>query len=254
MGPLPPSTPIIAISLKMYFSPSRTLSYLDSLSDIVNDTIQFIFVPDFLTLSSCAKDHPGSNILYGAQDGHWEDEGAWTGEVSMKSLKEIGCSVVELGHAERKAHFGETSEVITKKCAAAVRNGLIPLVCIGEPEEVGLEEAMEVIRAQLKEVFAAVRPEDDVILAYEPVWAIGKPIPAPTSHIVQIGSAIKKLLQEGGRTGHARVLYGGSAGPGLWSEIHSAVDGVFLGRFAHNIENVREIMREYAAVGPTDNE
>lgn len=162
----------------------------------------------------------------------------------MRSLREVGATVVELGHAERKAHFGETSQVVTKKCAAAVRNGLIPLVCIGEPEDVGVDAAVEVLKGQLDDIFRAVKPDDDLILAYEPVWAIGKPAPAPSTYIVEIGTSLRSLLKAEGRSEKVKILYGGSAGPGMWGSIRTAVDGMFLGRFSHDIKNVQQIIGE----------
>jgi len=245
-----PSPPVLAISLKLYFSPSPTQTYLSSLVSLVSSHPSFpgqlIYIPDFLNLQSCASKHPTSTsrIHYGAQDGHWEDEGAWTGEVSMRSLREVGCAVVELGHAERRRHFGETNEVVAKKCAAAVRNGLVPLLCIGELEQASLEESVQFLKTQLVDVFSTVSPSENLILAYEPVWAIGQPKPAPTSHIVDIGLALRQYLKEEGRGDTVKMLYGGSAGPGLWKEIGRAVDGMFLGRFAHVVSNVEVVMGE----------
>jgi triosephosphate isomerase len=121
------STPIVAISTKLYFSPSQTLAYVSDLTSLIASTTKpplTIFVPDFLTIWKCTTSYPTSTsqIHYGAQDGHWEDRGPWTGEISMSGIRDIGGEVVELGHAERKKWFGETDEVLSKKCVAAVRN------------------------------------------------------------------------------------------------------------------------------------
>ena len=248
-----PKAPILAISLKLYFSHTGTLRYLEQLASLTTTTtnlssppIQIIFIPDFLALAPCvtAFHTSSTRIHYGAQDGHWEDQGAWTGEVSMRNLREVGCAVVELGHAERRKHFGETDEVVGRKCRAAVRNDLVPIICIGEPTQTGLTESMEVLKSQLADVFRTTSPSDHLILAYEPVWAIGQPVPAPTPHIVEVARALKGMLKGEGRKQSVKVLYGGSAGPGMWEEIKDSVDGLFLGRFAHEIGNVRQIMRE----------
>lgn len=241
--------PILAISLKLYFSYARTLSYLSDLKSLVAETsttAQLFYIPDFLSLASCASQFPSnsSRISYGAQDGHWEDEGPWTGEVSMKTIHEIGGRVVELGHAERKTYFGETSEVISKKVAAAVRNGLIPLVCIGEENDSGVNGAIDALKSQLADIFSVTSKNDSIILAYEPVWAIGKPSPAPVSHISGVGKALRTIVEAEGRRESVKVVYGGSAGPGIWGEIKGAVDGLFLGRFSHKIENVRLVIEE----------
>jgi len=249
---LQPRSPILAISLKLYFTPSRTLAYLTELVSLTTSTTtpsnspQLFYIPDFLPLSQCISTQPPptSHIHYGAQDGHWEDSGPWTGEVSMSSLREIGCELVELGHAERRRYFNETDEVVGLKCSAAIRNGLVPIVCIGEKEECTVEEAMEVLKGQLQPILLNVAVDKHAILAYEPVWAIGKPRPAPTSYITGVGKALRRYLREEGREGKMLVLYGGSAGPGLWGEIKGAVDGMFLGRFAHEIGNVKRIMEE----------
>ena len=254
--------PILAISLKLYFSPNHTLRYLESLTSLTNHPttsshssssdlpIHFIFIPDFLTLTNCTTSYPTSTsgIRYGAQDGHWEDQGPWTGEVSMKSLREVGCEYVELGHAERRKHFGETDEIVVKKCCAAIRNHLIPIICIGEPTETDPASAVKVLESQLHGVFQSTSVEDELVLAYEPVWAIGQPVPAPVEHIVAMGRALRQLIEDAGRGGgKIKVMYGGSAGPGMWGQIRGALDGLFLGRFAHQIGNVKLIMDEMAA-------
>lgn len=162
----------------------------------------------------------------------------------MRSLKEIGCSVVEIGHAERRKNFGETGEVVGLKVRAAIRNGLIPIICIGEPRETSLEGTIKVLRNQLEEIYSVTSSSDTIILAYEPLWAIGQPVPASSSYIVSVGKALRAVVKEEGRRESVKVLYGGSAKPGLWREIEDGVDGMFLGRFAHEVGNVEVIMGE----------
>ncbi|CAD6564193.1 MAG: hypothetical protein TREMPRED_004468 [Tremellales sp. Tagirdzhanova-0007] len=254
--------PILAISLKLYFSPNQTLRYLETLASLTTRSttssrlsssdlpLRFIFIPDFLTLSNCSTSFttPTSGIHYAAQDGHWEDQGPWTGEVSMRSLREVGCEYVELGHAERRKHFGETDEIVVKKCCAAIRNGLVPIICIGEPTETDTTSAIKVLESQLDAVLRSTSVEDELVLAYEPVWAIGQPVAAPVAHIVAMGHALRRLIGHSGRGGgQVKVMYGGSAGPGMWAQIRGAVDGLFLGRFAHEIGNVKLIMGEMEA-------
>ncbi|KAJ5805094.1 triosephosphate isomerase [Penicillium riverlandense] len=262
---------LLLISLKMYFSPDRTLEYLRGLLDPANEIVHpenrerllLALIPDFLTVYPCAEiiknyeaQLPASAtsgpapFLLGAQDCMWEAAGAYTGEVSPASIRALGCSIVELGHAERRAIFGETDDQTARKAAATVAQGMVPLVCVGEvtapgpvaSEAVGLAvtECAVLVRA----VLAAIPADAPVIFAYEPVWAIGKPKPAGVDHVAAVVQGIRTVI--GPRPGAARVLYGGSAGPGLWGAggLGKAVDGMFLGRFAHEIEGVRKVVRE----------
>ena len=165
-------------------------------------------------------------------------------------LKQIGCDIVELGHAERRAPpFGETDEIVALKAQAAVRNQLIPLVCIGErsrssiaSEGVGI--AIRECSVQVNAVLDAVPEENDVIFAYEPVWAIGASEPAGRDHVVAVVGQLRQMVDAKKRKEAVRWLYGGSAGPGVWNELKGGVDGLFLGRFAHDMRNVERVLKE----------
>lgn len=264
---------LLIISLKMYFTPSRTLDYLHTLLEPKNGIVRpqnrskilLALIPDFLTIYPCAEiikqyesNLPESDrssdlpapFLLGAQDSFWEPLGAYTGEVSPLALRELGVSIVELGHAERRAIFSETDEQTGRKAAAVCAQGMVPLVCIGEitapgpvaSEAIGL--AVRQCEVQVRAVLDAIPAEAPVIFAYEPVWAIGKPVPAGVDHIAAVVSGIRAAI--GRRQGDVRVLYGGSAGPGLWGDggLGKAVDGMFLGRFAHDPEGVRKVVEE----------
>ncbi|KAL4897885.1 Triosephosphate isomerase [Aspergillus ambiguus] len=264
---------LLIISLKMYFTPSRTLDYLRALLDPQNDIVRpanrsqllLALIPDFLTIYPChdiiaryesslppADARPPPPFLLGAQDCFWEPLGAYTGEVSPQALRDMGVSIVELGHAERRALFGETDESTAKKAAAACAHGMVPLVCIGEITAPGAIASEAVGRAvaecavQVRPVLAAIPPHAPVIFAYEPVWAIGQPRPAGVDHIAAVVEGLRAVIAEQNRPGDVRVLYGGSAGPGLWGAggLGKAVDGMFLGRFAHEVEGVRKVVRE----------
>ncbi|KAL4903625.1 hypothetical protein BDW74DRAFT_37020 [Aspergillus multicolor] len=261
---------LLLISLKMYFEPSRTLEYCRALldPDIVRpenrSKLLLALIPDFLTIYPCAEiikeyastlpsvDSPSlpAPFLLGAQDCFWESLGAYTGEVSPLSLSSLGVSIVELAHAERRSIFGETDEQAAGKAAATCAQGMVPLVCIGEISAPGpvasaavglaVRECEPLVRAILN----AIPTDAPVIFAYEPVWAIGKPKPASVDHISAVVDGLRALI--GQRPGDVRFLYGGSAGPGLWGPggLGKAVDGMFLGRFAHEIEGVRKVVRE----------
>ncbi|CAG7921619.1 unnamed protein product [Penicillium olsonii] len=254
---------LLLISLKMYFTPERTQTYLHELLNPANQIITanpnllLALIPDFLTIYPCSQILQSYNtthnkpapLLLGAQDCFWESAGAYTGEVSPTSLHSLGCSIVELGHAERRAIFHESDAETALKAAAVCANNMLPLVCIGEitapgpvaSAAVGLavEECAVLVRA----VLAAIPADAPVVFAYEPVWAIGKPVPAGVDHVAAVVEGIRGVI--GARVGAVRVLYGGSAGPGLWAGgLGKAVDGMFLGRFAHEIGGVREVVRE----------
>jgi triosephosphate isomerase len=263
---------LLLISLKMYFTPERTLSYVRELLDPANEIVRpqnrekllLALIPDFLTVWPCAdiireyeSKLAASGIptspppfFLGAQDCMWEEYGAYTGEVSPAAIKSLGCSIVELGHAERRAIFGETDEQTARKAAAASAQGMVPLVCVGEitaPGAVASEavgQAVSECAVLVQAVLNAIPAEAPVIFAYEPVWAIGKPKPAGVDHVGAVVEGIRGVI--GSRPGTARVLYGGSAGPGLWGAggLGKVVDGMFLGRFAHEIEGVRKVVRE----------
>lgn len=265
----------------MYFQPARTLQYLYDLVNPKNDIIHpqnsshllLSLIPDFLTIHPCAEiignhfnhlNHASANqkphqqqqppLLLGAQDCFWEDLGAYTGEVSPLALRDLGVTIVELGHSERRTLFHETNHVTARKAAAVCKHGLIPLICVGEvtsPDTLS-SESEAVVNAvgecgvQVRAVLEAIPRDAAVIFAYEPVWAIGKPVPAGVGHVSGVVAGIRRAVGESGRVGECRVLYGGSAGPGLWSEggLGEAVDGMFLGRFAHEPEGVRKVVRE----------
>ncbi|KAE8372428.1 Triosephosphate isomerase [Aspergillus bertholletiae] len=269
--PVLPST-LLIISLKMYFTPTRTLDYLRALLDPKNDIVRpenrskllLALIPDFLTIypsNEIIKNYESSlapqdakilppPFLLGAQDCFWEPLGAYTGEVSPLALRSMGVSIVELGHAERRSIFGETDDQTGRKAAAASAHGMVPLVCIGEvtapgpvaSEAVGL--AVRECEVQVRAVLEVIPAHAPVIFAYEPVWAIGQPKPAGVDHISAVVEGIKAVV--GDRPGDVRILYGGSAGPGLWGPggLGKAVDGMFLGRFAHEVEGVRKVVRE----------
>ncbi|KAJ5994024.1 Aldolase-type TIM barrel [Penicillium sp. IBT 35674x] len=262
---------LLLISLKMYFTPGRTLEYMRGLLDPANEIVNpansskllLALIPDFLTIWPCAeilkeyqtqlsaagKTNLGPPpFLLGAQDCMWEQSGAYTGEVSPASIRALGCSIVELGHAERRAIFGETDEQTARKAAATCAQGMVPLVCVGEITAPGavasaaVGQAVSECAVLIRAVLDAIPAEAPVIFAYEPVWAIGQPKPAGVDHVAAVVEGIRGVI--GSRP--ARVLYGGSAGPGLWGEggLGKAVDGMFLGRFAHEIEGVRKVVRE----------
>lgn len=252
--PPPPNRRVVGVSTKMYFSAARTRQYVDELVQLLSapggavpDNVDVFVVPDHLTVTTTLGQLRGTKVWCGAQNASGEDGGAYTGEVSPAVLAELGCRLVEVGHAERRRLFGETDETTAKKAAAAARNGLVPLVCIGEVGRDGTGTlAVQECQRQVEAVLAAVPDEADVILAYEPVWAIGASEPAGVEHVVGVTGAIREFDCVRRRTGSTRIIYGGSAGPGLFKGLKDGVDGMFLGRFAHDPKQFYKTIQEIA--------
>ncbi|PSR80022.1 triosephosphate isomerase, partial [Coniella lustricola] len=264
---------LVGVSTKMYFSAARTSDYISSLvahlaqasqaaasPSLLFSNIDIFVIPDHLTLAAAVaqlalahdQQRLPTPVLVGAQDAFWADAGAYTGCVSPAVLAELGCRIVELGHAERRALLGESNTDVARKAAAAVRNGMTPLLCIGETERAKgvLSMAVGDCAAQVNAVLAgehALPPHADVVLAYEPVWAIGAAAPASAEHVVAVVGALRELPSvKARREGSVRIIYGGSAGPGVFEQLKGVVDGLFLGRFAHDVEAFVQTIHEVA--------
>ncbi|SDQ16788.1 Triosephosphate isomerase, partial [Curtobacterium sp. UNCCL20] len=166
-------------------------------------------------------------------------------------LREIGVDLVEIGHAERRSLFHETDDEIAGKVHAAFRNHLRPLICVGEASRASSQTAVADVTAQLDR-FTATAVADglagSVIVAYEPVWSIGAPQPAPDDHIVDVLAGIEAHLASRPELAGSAVIYGGSAGPGLLTRGQGRIGGLFLGRFAHDPEAIRTILDEVTAL------
>ncbi|EME44006.1 hypothetical protein DOTSEDRAFT_71722 [Dothistroma septosporum NZE10] len=237
----------------MYFDLPSTLRYIESVAALSSAAdaanVDFFVTPDFVSLLSAKERLAGTNVILGAQDSWHEDKGAFTGEVSPLVLSQAGVKIVEIGHAERRRLFGETDEDVAKKAAAIIRNGMIPLVCIGEKKKgeiasqaVGI--AVSECKPQIEAALSQIPDDAEVILAYEPVWAIGAAEPAGADHVVAVTQNLRALCA--GRKGRTRLLYGGSAGPGTFGKLKDGVDGCFLGRFAHDVKNLEKVIQEMA--------
>lgn len=242
---------IAGVSLKAYFGLEQTRTWLAEVAALGRDLaargsdVELFVVPDFVSLGAAREVLAGSGVLLGAQDVFWEDSGAYTGEVTAPVLREAGCSLVEVGHAERRRLFGEDDAVTAAKAAAAQRAGLVPLVCVGEPTRAGVEAAVEQCEPQVRAVLDAVPADAEVLFAYEPVWAIGAAEPADPEYVVDVVTALRE--RTAGSAGRIRFLYGGSAGPGTFPRLASAVDGLFLGRFAHSVPNLATVVAEMSS-------
>ena len=245
---------LIGLSTKMYFSSARNrevigefLEHLASLSPESLSNVDIFVIPDFVSLTDTIRQLQSAQVPIwpGAQDCHWEDGGAFTGEVSPAVLSEVGVKIVEVGHAERRRLFVETDETVAKKAAAVSRNGMVPLVCIGEQTRGDIRVAVDECRSQIVAVMASIPDTAEVALAYEPVWAIGASEPAGEEHVLSVVEGIRQLYCVRFRSGTTRVVYGGSAGPGLYERLKSGLDGLFLGRFGHDparfVKTIQEV-------------
>lgn len=245
---------IVAVSLKMYFTRSRTLKYCKRVGEIAEASaavrdgdVSLAVLPDHLTLAAAAKTLAGTGAMLGAQDLSQEDRGAFTGEVSGADIAELGARVVEVGHAERRTIYKEDEAMVAAKTAAALRNGLIPLLCIGEEERAkDPTDAAAACAAQVRSAVGNEGTDDEVWLAYEPYWAIGAPEPAPAAYVRDVCEALR--AEVAGLLPNLSLVYGGSAGPGLFAELHPSVDGLFLGRFAHDPAALAQVVEEAAAL------
>lgn len=199
--------------------------------------VQPFIIPPATALSAVSEVlGPRSHVLVGAQNAHWEDAGAWTGEVSVPQVADAGAQIVEIGHSERREFFAETDETVNLKVRATLRHGLTPLVCVGEPAEVFASGASvpHVIR-QVRAALDGVGDVGAVLVAYEPVWAIGaRGRPAAPS---DVGDVVAALRAEWG--GSLRgLLFGGSVDRSNARSILGVdgVDGLFVGRAAWEVD------------------
>jgi triosephosphate isomerase len=249
---------IVGVSLKMYFSHAQTLSWASAVADIARrhpavaaGAVELFVAPTFPALVPVRELLAGSGIRLAAQDLSASDEGASTGEVSGAELREIGVDLVEIGHAERRSRFHETDDVVARKVHAAFRHHLEPLVCVGEAVRASRAEAVAEVTGQLDRALAVAAEAGTtgrVTVAYEPVWAIGAAEPAPHEHVVGVLEGIEQSLAARAAFAGSRVVYGGSAGPGLLTRGRGRIGGLFLGRFAHDPAAVGAVLDEAAAL------
>ncbi|MBR5584915.1 MAG: triose-phosphate isomerase [Alistipes sp.] len=210
----------------------------------VCDCVNFIVCPPFTHLHSVIETLKGSNIAVGAQDCATEAKGAYTGEVSAAMIAALGCEYVILGHSERRQYYGETSETLNKKMAQAYANNLKPIYCVGENlEEREAGRHFEVCKQQLEEVVFNLTEEQfaDLVIAYEPVWAIGTGKTATAEQAEEIHAYIREVLRSkyGTAAEECAILYGGSCKPSNAGEIFSKenVDGGLIGGAALKAED-----------------
>ncbi|MHB8893048.1 MAG: triose-phosphate isomerase [Candidatus Limnocylindrales bacterium] len=228
--------PIIGTSWKMNLTSTETARYCDTLRPLVADiTDRDLFVlPPFTSISMARERLRGSRVAWGGQDVHEDDSGAHTGDISAPMLADLDCVYAEVGHSERREDHGETDEIVAAKVMAAQRWRMTAIVCVGERDRVRLPDAIAEIALQLGGLASA--DAGRLVIAYEPVWAIGVgSAPAEPAWVGEVHEAIHDLLSTGVRGGSdVRVIYGGSvdadSAEGILAQ--PGVDGLFVGRSA----------------------
>lgn len=244
----------IGVSSKMYMGYADSLRWLRQLRHEVDTrpalaagrVVPFV-IPSFPVLPAAAELIAGTPLLLGAQNSGWAN-GPWTGEVAPSMLAELGVTLVELGHAERRRYFHEDDAMVAQKTAAAWAAGLTPLLCVGELEYAQAEVAAQVVYEQVGAAVGEWHSAGPLVIAYEPVWAIGAPEPADPEYISAVVQALRELLGAH-QLESLPIIYGGSAKPGLLPEL-SGVSGLFLGRFAHDARNFGAVLDEALAAQP----
>lgn len=235
-------------NLKMYKNRKETSQYLrilsDDTQDISKDNLELFVIPSYTSLPPLSNSKNSLSVTLGAQNMSWEEEGQFTGEISVQMLEEVGLRLVMIGHSERRHVFGETDIEENKKVLTALRHGFTVLLCIGETKEqknYGISD--EVLRTQIKIGLHNISPENTskIWVAYEPVWSIGvNGTPATEDYAEKMHQLIKNTLRDlfGSSADCIPVLYGGSVNPQNAPLLISqpSIDGLFIGRSAWNAE------------------
>ncbi len=232
---------------------AESVELVSQLREMVSDVkeVEIVIAPPYTALGSVAGAIKGSNIFLSAQNIFWEESGAFTGEVSPLMLKDIGCQCAIIGHSERRQYFGETNETVNKRLKAALKVSLTPIVCIGEVlEEREAEKTLDVIEQQLKEGLNGLSADEmeKVVVAYEPVWAIGTGKTATPDQAQEVHQFIRKLITQIFSEKVAdgtRILYGGSVKPDSIDQLMSQkdIDGALVGGASLKADSFARIIK-----------
>ncbi len=247
--------PLVAGNWKMNTTVQEAAALASAVRDALDDVsdVDVVLCPPFMSLAKVARAVKGSPIRIGAQNMHYEDKGAFTGEVSPLMLVGL-CEYVILGHSERRRDFAETDDLVNRKARKALEAGLRPIICVGEvleERQQGREEA--VVSASLTACLDDITLTNDLAIAYEPVWAIGTGLSATSEQAQAMASLIRRLLTDRfGEQGAASVpvLYGGSVTPDNIGELASQrdIDGALVGGASLNADQFADIVRITARV------
>ena len=244
--------PLIAGNWKMYKTVNEAVVFVKELHDLVKDVadVEIVVAPAFTAVHAAADAARNSNIGVAAQDVYWEREGAFTGEVSAAMIKEAGAAYAIVGHSERRRLFGETDAIVNRKTLAAIGAGLTPIVCIGETlEERERGEMLAVLDRQIKDGLDRIPAEQisELVVAYEPVWAIGTGRTASAAQAGEAHGHIRKRLRQwfgAEAADHCHILYGGSVKPDNIRELiaEADVDGALVGGASLEVRSFADIV------------
>ena len=229
--------PIIAGNWKMHKTIAEALEFVNEVKDRVNnDKVEAVICAPFTLLKDLKQATKGTNIKIGAQNMHFEEKGAFTGEISPLMLKELDMDYVVIGHSERRQYFNETDETVNKKVLKALEVGIDPILCVGETlEEREAGNTKDVCKVQVEKALETVSKEDlaKVVIAYEPVWAIGTGKTATSEDANDVIAYIREVVANlyGELANEVRIQYGGSVKPSNVAEImnQSDIDGALVG-------------------------
>lgn len=237
----------------MYKTVQESVATVTDLKSKVSDVTdrEIVICPVFTSLKSVCDALKGTNIKGGGQDLFWEEKGAFTGEISAQMIKDTGCTYVIIGHSERRQYFHETNETVGKKILAALKSGLTPIVCVGEKlEERESGKTFAVNEKQIREGLGALSKEQvaKIVIAYEPVWAIGTGKVATPAQAEEVHIYIRKTIANMFGTEVAdgtRILYGGSVKPENAAELMSQknIDGALVGGASLEADSFAKIIK-----------
>lgn len=230
---------IIAGNWKMNKTRDQAVDLVGDLKEMLADVgdVEVVVCPPFTALDAVREALRGSNIELGAQNMYWEEEGAFTGEISPLMLRNLGCTYVILGHSERRTYFGETDEGVNRKVKSALANGLLPIICVGETlEQRDAGKTEEVVVRQTKAALSGVKTNgaERIVIAYEPVWAIGTGRNASADEANRVIHLIRQSVAEVFNERIAqevRIQYGGSVKPQNIADFlgQPDIDGALVG-------------------------
>ena len=244
--------PILAGNWKMYKTVADAVRYAKEFRALVKDIadVEIVVSPTFTALHAVAEAARNSNVIVAGQDLHWEREGAFTGEVSAAMLKEAGAEYVIIGHSERRRLFGETDQTVNRKLTAALGSQLTAIVCIGETlEERDANDTLNVLDRQIKQGLDGLTGDQisGLVIAYEPVWAIGTGRNATPAQANEAHAHIRSRLRQwfgAGAGDHCHVIYGGSVKPDNIRDLAALpdVDGALVGGASLDVRSFFEIV------------
>ena len=241
--------PIMAGNWKMFKTEAEAVDFAKNLRPLVSDVSDrtILICPPYPVLSKFSDAIEGSNISLGAQNIFWEDQGAYTAEVSGPMLKAVGCTYVIIGHSERRQYFGETDETVNKRLKAALKHKLNAIVCVGEKlEQRESNETFKVVEKQIKDGLNGLETGDWrlVTIAYEPVWAIGTGKTATPEQAQEVHKFIRGLLPKEVAQ-EVRILYGGSVKPANVKDLMSQpdIDGGLVGGASLKVDSFTQLIK-----------